>query len=379
MKINLIILYFIKLCLFIKSPLAQNNTSNVIKQSKVFIPFKFLPDDDKKKYQENQTDNVYISAGGISDSFTTFYDQLSDFEKESYSKIYEISKKTPPEFQVSVDYDDTTEKLDYSTLEKKIESSSYNIITTIMYDYPELWWIGSFSYSIQDYNNNTYKITFKLKPSNSKFYNFSVDNFMNLNRKIDTIKIDVMKKINDLNLTTDYAKLRYIHDYLIVKNTYLLDESRKHIRNIYGSIVENICVCEGYAEAFQYLALQYNINCIIARSATHEWNLVEMNNVWYVVDVTWDDPGNALTGYGFNKDIETLYFLTGTNTLTDNSHTLVYSAFKNHNAFDYPVISETDYVASDAETSEVTTMRNSFTNSYLSTANGISFFLIYCP
>jgi len=139
--------------------------------------------------------------------------------------------------------------------------------------------------------------------------------------------------------------------------------------------VENICVCEGYAEAFQYLALQYNINCIIARSATHEWNLVEMNNAWYVVDITWDDPGNALSGYGFNKDIEKhCIFLTGTNTLTNNSHTLAYSAFKNHNTFDYPIISETDYVVSNDEASEVETMRNSFTNSYLSTTNGISFF-----
>jgi len=137
MKINLKIVYFIKLRFFVKLSLAQNSTSNEIKQSKVFIPFKFLPDDNKKKYQENQADNIYISAGG----FTTFYDQLSDFEKECYNKICDMSKKMPPEFQVSMDYDDTTEKLDYTTLDEKIKSSSYNIITAIMYDYPELWWI----------------------------------------------------------------------------------------------------------------------------------------------------------------------------------------------------------------------------------------------
>jgi len=81
-----------------------------------------------------------------------------------------------------------------------------------------------------------------------------------------------MENISKLGLNSTYSKLRYIHDYLVTRNVYTLDEGRRHIRNIYGILVEEKGVCASYAEAFQYIAQQYGIECIIAFSLTHEWN-----------------------------------------------------------------------------------------------------------
>jgi len=131
----------------------------------------------------------------------------------------------------------------------------------------------------------TLKVNFNV--DNKNFSDYTNEHIFNLNKKIEEVKNKIMNNIESLGLQHNYTKLKYIHDYLVTSNVYILDENRRHIRNIYGALVEEVCVCEGYAEAFQYLAQHYNIHCIIARSADHEWNFVKMeDNKWYVVDVT---------------------------------------------------------------------------------------------
>jgi len=176
-------------------------------------------------------------------------------------------------------------------------------------------------------------------------------------------KSDIMDQIENLKLTTKYAILRYIHDYLITKIVYTLDENMIHIRTIYGALVESKCVCEGYAEAFQYLAQQYGINCIIARSSVHEWNFVEMDGKWYVVDVTYDDPiiGNKIIPSGYNDNLQIDYFLTGTDHeieyhskySNDPDHILVYSGYSEKVLVSYPDIEKEDYSPSELELQEL--------------------------
>jgi len=370
---NFLFYLFITLCFIIKHSRTHNLINKRINEE-ISIPIKYLPEKEKKKLQEEINDTVYISGGQTINDFTNFIDQLDDNEKIIYEAILEVSKKTPPEFEVTVTYDDTNLKLSFDEFREKINNSSMNVITALMNEHPELWWIGPYSRIISYYNDYIHQIHYNLLTKNSKHYGFTNDNIVSLNRKIEIMKNDIKKKISNLGLQTNYAILRYIHDYLIVRNNYLLDENRTHIRNIYGSIVENLCVCEGYAEAFQYLAQQYGINCIIARSNTHEWNMVQMSDSWYHVDVTWDDPGSHNNGYGYDKDISTNYFLIGATNISqreqNNAHVLIFSAFKDHISFDYPPISENDYEPSDNEISELTTMRTKFSNSYLSLTSG---------
>jgi len=367
-------LFYILLIIFLL--IKYSKTQYDLKESKdvteitTFIPIKYLPEEEKKKIQDEEDDIVYISGGQTLTSFTNFYDQLTTPEKKIYQAVLSATKESTPKFEVTVTYDDTKNKLNKTDFGSQLGTNSANAFSVLINDHPELWWIGTYSYSYYYYKNFMHKITYNLKLKNTSYNYFSTENIMNLNRKLDMEKIDIMKKITDLNLTTHYAILRYIHDYLIVKNTYLLDNSRTHIRNIYGSMIENRCVCEGYAEAFQYLAQQFNIECIIARSSSHEWNLVKMDNNWYIVDITWDDPESNPTGYGYDKKVKTDYFLAGTtfveNNDKNNEHKLVYSYYKGYNSFDYPQISDDFYTPNTEETAEVNYMINSFASSYLS-------------
>lgn len=53
-------------------------------------------------------------------------------------------------------------------------------------------------------------------------------------------------------------------------------------------------VCEGYAKAFQLLCDRAGIPCILAvkmeKTGNHAWNYVKIGQLWYAVDVTWNDP-----------------------------------------------------------------------------------------
>lgn len=61
----------------------------------------------------------------------------------------------------------------------------------------------------------------------------------------------------------------------------------------YGVLVENLGVCESYAEAFQLVAREAGLESIIVTGTldgiNHEWNRVLLDDKWYTLDVTNND------------------------------------------------------------------------------------------
>lgn len=117
-------------------------------------------------------------------------------------------------------------------------------------------------------------------------------------------RVKNLKLILD-EIPSDYEKIKKAHDILVLSNDYtltkgeLLDE-RQH--SPVGALIETTpkaTVCEAYAEAFQMLMGLYGIRSVygigVAENSrnekeNHAWNYVEINDIWYMVDVTWDDP-----------------------------------------------------------------------------------------
>lgn len=96
-------------------------------------------------------------------------------------------------------------------------------------------------------------------------------------------------------LDTDFARLKYIHDWLINNTTYS-DTGAEYESEADGPIVYGQALCEGYSKAFMYLAQSLGYPCICsvgyANLQDHMWNMVKVGGKWYNVDVTWDDPDN---------------------------------------------------------------------------------------
>lgn len=145
------------------------------------------------------------------------------------------------------------------------------------------------------------------------------DNAVNFAKIIDR-KANVEKKLGEIvakmpeNCDTDTEKTKFIHDYLANTITY---KETINDQTIYGALIENECVCSGYAAAFAALCHRVGIKCWVVEgegsSSTgqrmpHAWNVAWINGNCLYTDVTWDDQNEIIyryfniNGNTFNKD-----------------------------------------------------------------------------
>ena len=87
-----------------------------------------------------------------------------------------------------------------------------------------------------------------------------------------------------------YGKVKIIHDLICDNVTYQtgnFDQSAASALLDYG-VFDMTTVCAGYAKAFQILCNGLGIDTIITVSATHAWNCVNIDGIWYITDCTYD-------------------------------------------------------------------------------------------
>ena len=110
----------------------------------------------------------------------------------------------------------------------------------------------------------------------------------------------VVKQILDHEITagmSDYEKELALHDYLTTHCIYSEDTAQppeSDIYRAYGALVNQDAVYNGYAEALQLLFACVGIESKFvvgtADGVDHAWNLVKIDDKWYHLDSTWDDP-----------------------------------------------------------------------------------------
>ncbi len=171
------------------------------------------------------------------------------------------------------------------------------VLYTYIRDYPQHFWLGN-SYSYRQ--NSSGKITAFI-PS----YVLSGAALTTARQQFDTAVKEVLDHItNDM---TESQIEKYIHDYLAEKISYT--GGRTHSHNAYGALVEGKSVCEGYAESFQYLLYQAGILCVTVTGdaystgsttpEAHAWSLVNIDDEFYYVDLTWNDQDLAVPFYAY--------------------------------------------------------------------------------
>lgn len=96
----------------------------------------------------------------------------------------------------------------------------------------------------------------------------------------------------------NYGKIVFVHDYIVNHTTYDTAGAESNENGLYGTaygcLVQGNAICQGYSEAFQYIMKRLGIECGVCRGDTargrHAWNYVNLNEKYYWLDVTWDDP-----------------------------------------------------------------------------------------
>lgn len=193
--------------------------------------------------------------------------------------------------------------------------------------------------------------THKVKLSNGKNQSYLKDNFINKNiidaklNLLEAIKKEISRQVEGYS---DYDKIKIIHNWLINNIDYDLNAEEPY--SISGALTEGKAVCEGYARAFKYLMDGINIPCVLVSGTatnstgateSHAWNYVFLNNAWYAIDVTWDDP--IIVGNGYvSSDIKYKHFLRGANNFF-SSHKEDGYLSSNSMKFTFPTLSTYDY------------------------------------
>lgn len=132
---------------------------------------------------------------------------------------------------------------------------------------------------------------------------------------------------------SEYEIVKAIHDYLVFNVDYdyenlYADTLPDTAYTAEGALLLHSAVCEGYARAFNYLCEQAGLESLMVYGSandgttvlSHAWNQVRVDNAWFNVDVTWDDPlvNGELVSDGSNIIYD--YFLVPDSSL-EGTHT----------------------------------------------------------
>ncbi len=129
-------------------------------------------------------------------------------------------------------------------------------------------------------------------------------------RQIEAAASRMLEGIENSSLTA-VEKALLVHDRLAVWCEY--DSANYYAGTIpqmsytmYGTLINRISVCQGYAETYRYLMNRLGIPTRVTNSEqlNHAWNIVTIDGVDYHVDVTHDDPIEDIVGRVSHK-----YFL----------------------------------------------------------------------
>ncbi len=156
--------------------------------------------------------------------------------------------------------------------------------------------------------------------------------------KLIEAKVNEIEKENWKTNMSDEDKIKAVHNYIINNSKYDKDRSDNNIvkyksDTAYGTLLEGYSLCGGYTDAMELFLEDMGIKSYKVSSENHVWNAVNLNNTWYHLDLTWDDPittdGSDILEYNF--------FLITTNELEElekeqhNYDKKIYSELANNN------------------------------------------------
>lgn len=126
--------------------------------------------------------------------------------------------------------------------------------------------------------------------------------------KLISSKIKKIEKEIWTDAMSNEDKIKEAHNYIINNSKYDQDRSDNNVvkyksDTAYGTLLEGYSLCGGYTDAMELFLEDLKIKSYKISSENHVWNAVNLNNVWYHLDLTWDDPittdGSDILEYNF--------------------------------------------------------------------------------
>lgn len=252
-------------------------------------------------------------------SLVAFHDEISDFIIDNYIYTRNVDEITYNEYAKKEDYNylqtnpsfKTASKKDlinniYTIVDSGIEEFSFycdenyteceNDVNNLSTDSSTLTTINNFVHPFNSYNklyissNNMGKITIFV----DKLYTESEIKFT-----VETIK-NIISQVMTKDMS-DHDKIKSFHDYIINNTKYDQERSNEIKNNIYGNnkynshkasgvLLNHIALCSGYTDTMAIYLNMLGIRNFKVATNEHIWNAIYLDNNYYHLDLTWDDP-----------------------------------------------------------------------------------------
>ena len=281
-----------------------------------------------------------------------YYQNLNSNSKIIYSKLEQnINNLVKTDFKIDYGTSFNT-LLNEKNGTERLSADFQAAIDAFFYDHPEIFYIdltkmSLYTKSVSLLGKTTYYVS--IIPENNTTYLSSAfpteAHAKQAIAQVESYKNSIVSKTSGNN----YNKIKQVHDTLIDMIEYDSTYSRKNTHNIYGALIEKKVVCEGYAKAFKYILDSLGIPCILVggtgtnssgKTESHMWNYINLDDKWYGVDLTWDDP--ILVGGKTKNTIRHDYFIKGSITFNKN-HVVNNKISENGMDFPVPTLNLYDY------------------------------------
>lgn len=192
-------------------------------------------------------------------------------------------------------------------------SSCTNDAVDMVNDENILSHINNFVHPFNSFNtiNITYDEYGEINITVDKVY--SDEEIVVLNDEVDKIISEKIK--NDMS---DEDKIKVIHDYIINKGKYATEKiikkyPDKEFNKANDILIDGYGLCSAYTDAMALFLYEFGLDNYKIASDTHIWNLVNIDDEWLHLDLTWDDP---VTQNGDNR-LEIFFLLIGNDRLKE--------------------------------------------------------------
>lgn len=282
-----------------------------------------------------------------------FYDQLEEPSKIIYRAL-EANKENMKSGTYQINLGNTfTDILSSANGESLLGDYYQSAVETFIYDNPDVFYldVNKMYLNIETTtkrNDVSYNV-FINSGNQANYLDEAYNSEAQINQAIAQLE-SIRNQIIAQAQGSAYNQIKYVHDYIVDNTSYDSTISNPDIYNIYGTLIRKSSVCEGYAKSFKYLMDALDIPCVIVigeatnssgESESHAWNYVMLNNIWYAIDTTWDDPV-VIGGGRPSSSAKTRYFLRGANTF--NADHFPNGQFtQSGKTYEYPVLSQIDY------------------------------------
>ncbi len=217
----------------------------------------------------------------------------------------------------------------------------------LVYDNPQLYWLGgNVGILVNGYPSN-YKVTVKF---------YSVDKYKPASKRLET-NARIVDAVSDLyysmaGFNKDFFRIAVLNDRLCAENKYDVDGTNDNRYNIEGCLLDHLCVCDGYAKTQGLMLNLFGINTVKIAGGNHAWNAIQLDGTWYYSDATFNDVIINGSVDNDNSEYWRKYFLKSEATFdaTDTedggaSQHLNPDALYEH--LDNPPVPQEDYVYTD--------------------------------